>query len=81
MVEQLNKEFDYYLAHQKELAKKYKGKFIVIKNCGVIGAYDTELDAINETAKTHEMGTFIVQRCDADSACYLNVYHSRVAFT
>ena len=33
----LDKEFDFYLEHQKELLKKYNGRFIVIKNAKVIG--------------------------------------------
>ena len=81
MKEKLKKEFDYYLKNQDELVKEYNGKFIVIKDCKVIGAYDSELDAIKETTKNHELGTFLVQRCEQGDASYTQAYHSRVIFT
>lgn len=80
MAEQLEKEFRYYLAHEKELTTLYKGKFVVIKNCQVIGSYDSEFEAITETAKQHELGTFLVQKCEPGTNSYMHMYHSRVAF-
>ena len=60
----LHKEFQYYVRHHKELAEKYRGKFVVIKDEQVIGAYDLELEAITETSKEHDIGTFLVQKCE-----------------
>jgi hypothetical protein len=76
----LEKEFNYYLEHQEELVKKYNGRFLVIKDCNVIGAYDSELEAVEKTAKEHELGTFLVQKCEPGSESYTQTYHSRVAF-
>jgi hypothetical protein len=76
----LEKEFNYYLEHQEELVKKYNGKFLVIKDCNVIGAYDSELEAVEKTTKEHELGTFLVQKCEPGSESYTQTYHSRVAF-
>ena len=78
MIGQLEKEFNYYLEHQEELVKKYKGKFIVIKDCSVIGAYDSEIEALEKTTEKHELGTFIVQKCAPGSENYTHTYHSRV---
>jgi len=80
MMEKLEKEFKYYLEHQDELVKKYNGKFIVIKNREVIGAFDSELEAIEKTAEKHELGTFLVQKCEPGSESYTQTYHSRVTF-
>jgi hypothetical protein len=80
MTENLKKEFKYYLEHQDELVKKYNGKFIVIKNREVIGAFDSELEAIEKTAEKHELGTFLVQKCEPGSESYTQTYHSRVTF-
>jgi hypothetical protein len=74
----LEKEFQYYIEHQEELVKKYQGKFIVIMNCEVIGAFDTELSAIQETMKTHLLGSFLVQECRPGKDNYTQTYHSRV---
>ena len=78
-MEQLEKEFKYYINHQAELVEKYNGKFIVIKDCKVIGAFDSELEAINTTSEQYELGTFLVQKCEPGSESYTQVYHSRVA--
>ena len=81
MTGDLKKEFNYYVEHQDELVKKYDGKFIVIKDSEVIGAYDSELEAIEKTAEKYELGTFLVQKCELGEQSYTQTYHSRVAFT
>jgi hypothetical protein len=78
MIEKLEKEFKYYLEHQDEFVKKYNGKFIVIKDREVIGVFDSELEAIEKTAEKHELGTFLVQKCEPGSESYTQTYHSRV---
>jgi 3-methyladenine DNA glycosylase AlkD len=81
MDSQLKKEFQYYLDNQDELVKKYNGKFLVIKDCQVIGAFENQLEAINKTKKDHELGTFLVQKCEPGSESYTQTFHSRrVAF-
>jgi len=80
MVEQLEKEFKYYLDHQDELVEKYNGKFVVIKDCNVIGVFDSELEAVKKTAEKHELGTFLVQKCEPGNESYTHTYHSRVVF-
>jgi hypothetical protein len=80
MANALEKEFQYYLDHQQELVKQYNGKFIVIKDEQVIGAYTSESDAIETTVKAHELGTFLVQKCEPGTAGYTHTFHSRVVF-
>ena len=80
MAKELEKEFEYYLDHQDELVKEYNGKYIVIKNNKVIGAFNTEIEAIEKTAEKHELGTFLVQKCEPGVEAYTQTYHSRVVF-
>jgi hypothetical protein len=75
----LIKEFEYYLKNQTDLVKKYNGKFIVIANEQVVGAYGTELEAISEASKNYSMGTFLVQKCEPGKENYTQTFHSRVA--
>lgn len=75
----LDKEFNYYIEHQDDLVKEYEGKHIVIKGGKVIGAYDSEVEAVEETAKSHKLGTFLVQKCEAGRDSYTQLFHSRVA--
>lgn len=76
----LEKEFKFYIDNQESLVKKHKGKILVIKNQEVIGVYNTEIDAILNTAKEHEIGTFLVQKCEPGEESYTQTFHSRVAF-
>ena len=71
-------EFEYYVAHQEELVKKYNGKFIVIMGHEVINSYNSEVEAIEETSKTHKLGTFLVQKCEPGEESYTQTFHSRV---
>jgi hypothetical protein len=66
-------EFEYFKKHQDELVQQYAGKFIVIKDQKVIGAYDTLAEAVFETEKAHELGTFLVQKCDPGVEAYTQV--------
>jgi hypothetical protein len=79
MSKALEKEFEYYLKNQDDLVEKYNGKFIVIKDRHVIGAFDSEWEAVEETKKEYELGTFLVQKCEPGRDSYTQTYHSRVA--
>ena len=77
----LQQEFRFYIEHQDEMVKKYNGKFIVIKDEIVLGAFDDELTAVTETRKAHELGTFLVQKVSPGDAAYSQTFHSRVIFS
>lgn len=79
-METLKKEFQYYLDHQDELVKQYGGKYIVIKGGAVLGAYDSELQAVQSTVAQHPLGTFLVQKCEPGDQSHTQTYHSRVVF-
>ena len=74
----LEGEFDYYLAHQDELVEKYNGRVIVIKDGKVLGDYESQIEAVMETKRTHEMGTFLVQAVSPGPEAYTQRFHSRV---
>ena len=77
----LAKEFNYYLANQDEMVRKYDGKVVVIKDLSIIGVYPTELDAVVETQKTHEVGTFLIQKVSKGNEGYTHTFHSRAVFS
>ena len=73
----LVKNFEWYKAELATLAKKYSEKYIAIKDCKVLGAYDTFLSAIEKTeAQGYERGTFIVQLAKNDPSAYTRIYHN-----
>jgi hypothetical protein len=76
----LEKEFDYYLAHQAELVKKYKGRFLVIRGAQVVGDYATRVEASKKSSSKYAPGTFLIQECQPGKNSYTYTFHSRVAF-
>lgn len=74
----LEKEFKYYLDHQEELIKKYKGRFIVFRNDEVIGDYSTEQEAYEKSKIIYKVGTFLIQLCSPGKSDYTSTFHSRV---
>ena len=80
MASRLDREFEFYLEHQSEFVAKYEGKYVVIKGDNLLGAYESELEAIEETTKDHELGTFLVQLCGPGDRYYTETYFSNVVF-
>ncbi len=76
----LEREFDFFVSNRKELVKKYKGKYIAIKDHKVLGAYNSLPEAVNETSKSEKLGTFLVQECKLSKKAYTQTYHSRANF-
>ena len=54
--------------------------FVVIKDKKVIGVYDDQATAVSETQKTHELGTFLVQKVEPGTDAHTQTFHSRVVF-
>jgi hypothetical protein len=76
----LEKEFAYYLKNQKDLVKQHNGKYIVIIGETVVGAYNTEAEALFTTQKSYKLGTFLIQKCTPGKEAYTQTFYSRVAF-
>ena len=74
----LEKEYKYFNDNRKSFIKKYKGKFIVLKDNNVLGIYDSMPEAISETTENHELGTFLVQQCVPEEQ-NIQHFHTRVA--
>jgi len=76
----LDKEFEYYKDHQKELVKKYNHKVLVIKDQKVQNALGS-LEEAYLWAKDHfTLGTFLLQECGPGEDNYTQHFNSRVIF-
>lgn len=76
----LEKEFQYYIDNQEKLLKAYNVRFIAIVGEQVVGDYDSFEQAIDETLKERELGTFLIQECSEGEKAYTQTFHSRVVF-
>lgn len=72
----MKKDFIYFVDNHDDFVKKYNGKFVVIKNKKVLGAYKDPLEAIKKTAKKEKLGTFIVQKVAPGSDSYTTTFSS-----
>jgi hypothetical protein len=59
----LDANYDWYIANQEELVKKYNGKQLLIVDRKVAGAYDKRIDAYVDGANNYGFGNFSLQRC------------------
>ncbi len=75
----LEKEFQFYKAHQKELLEKYEGRYLVIKGEEVVGDYGSEIEAYERAQEKYALGTFLIQYCLSGEGSYTQTFHSRVA--
>jgi len=64
----LEAEHQFYLDNRETLREKYPGKRVVIVKNEIKGVYNSDLEALAETTKTMEMGTFCVKYIPVDPA-------------
>jgi len=76
----LETEFQYYVQNQQKLVEKYAGKVLAIKNEEVLGVFDSESEAVKSLSDKHELGSYLLQRCQQGDESYTRAFHSRVVF-
>ena len=76
----LASEFDYYIRNREKLCGEHEGEYVVIKGGTVLDFFPDQAAAIRETARTHELGTFLVQKCDPDPKSTVFTHGSRYRF-
>ena len=62
------KENKYYQENRETFRQKYLGKRVVIVDDQILGVYDSDSEAIAETSKTMEPGTFCIKYIPVDPA-------------
>lgn len=58
------KELQFFIDNQDGLVSKYCGKVLAIKGQAVVGVYQNAFEAYTEAQKEHQLGTFMIQRCE-----------------
>lgn len=77
-MQNLKKEFEYYIANQESFVSQYEGKYIVLKDNKVVGVYDSEIEAYQEAQKTYPLGTFLIQLVESGAENYTETFYSHV---
>lgn len=76
----LKKEFAWFLANLQQLLDNYRGKYVVVRDCAVVGAFENEEAAIAGGKTRFPLGTFLVQKVEPDADAYTQTFPSRVVF-
>lgn len=76
----LTQEFNWYKSNQAELVERHNGKVLAIKGEKVIGVFESTIDAYREMVKTHEPGTFLLQRVSPGESAYTQHFRTRAIF-
>ena len=72
-------DFEWFLTNYSDLYEEYGKKYLAIKNCSVLGAYDSYAEGVRKTSRTEELGTFIVQLCNGtESGCTLELLENTI---
>jgi len=79
MANQLKAEFEFYKKNQSKLVDEYLGRFVVIKNEEIIGVYNSEIDAYQNSQKEHKLGSFLIQHVTEGKDDYSQTFYSRVS--
>lgn len=74
----LDREFEFFKAHQDEFVREHPGEYVVIKGEAVLGFYPDAQTAYFATAESHEPGTFLIQEVRPGQEAYTQTFHSRV---
>jgi hypothetical protein len=56
-------DYGYFLQNMEDLYKTYGHKFLAIKDQHVLSAYDSFNEALQNTLKVEQLGTFLIQEC------------------
>lgn len=72
----LQKEFDYYKAHQDELVELCCGKFVVVKNQALVGVYESTIEALEFSRGKYVEGTFLIQEVGPGPDLYTQTFYS-----
>jgi hypothetical protein len=56
------REVDFYNANAAEIVRKYRGRYIAIKDTAIIGDYDTFPAAMTGAGRYHRLGTFLIMK-------------------
>lgn len=78
-MDELQKQFDYYVTNQDALVEKYRGKYVVIANESVVETFDSEMGAYAFATERFVPGTFMIQLVMPGKENYSQTFHSRVA--
>lgn len=74
----LQENLDFYIANQRKLVKKYKNKYLIIKDEAIFDAFDSEVEAYFAAKKVFSPGSYSIQFCAPGEEDYSQTFHSRV---
>lgn len=69
-------DYKWFLENYKRLFEQYGESYLAIKNQTVLGVYSSYAEALRETEKKEQIGSFIIQFCNGNETGYTNYISS-----
>jgi len=73
-----NIDFKYFLKNMGKFYTEYGHKFVAVKNKNILGVYEDFNEALDNTLKTEELGTFLIQECFENKEKMVHHFQSNV---
>lgn len=70
----------YFRTHQDDIVREYQGKYVLIHDDQVLGAFDNVGEAYQEAVSTLAPGTYVIQHAIPGEAAYTQSFRSRARF-
>ena len=69
-------DYQWFLDNYTDLYTQYGESFLAIKNKTIIGVYSSYAEGVKITSESHELGSFIIQKCNGSESAYTNYISS-----
>lgn len=76
----IEKQLKYFKEHQKELMKKFSGRFLIISEDLEIIVFDTLPEAYTFGVEKYGLGNFLLQNCSPNHVGKIQVISPTVVF-
>ena len=77
---QLEKELKYFTCNRDKFYKDYPGKYLIIKDCKVMGVFTTRAEAFISGSRKFNRNSFIIQQCTDRAVNQSKLYNPKVTF-
>lgn len=75
----LENEYTFFKKNIRKFMSEHPGEYVVIKENHVLGYFKSEPAAYEDTIKSHEVGTFLIQKIQEEKES-VQTFQSRVVF-
>lgn len=74
-------DYKFFEENRAKLVTAYPNKFVVIADEEVVGVFDSEEEAYDDSVGKYKLGTFLIQQCIPAKEEEVAVFHTKAIFS